>query len=215
MEASGELPDHLRVVVAVGPPLLRRGIVEVLQDAGMVVVGQAADMTSALRAVVEHAPNVLVVDLHLRAAFERGHVVAIARDRWPGLGIVALGDTSADAPMRTALDLGASAYLATGADPTQLVSSVRRTAAAPGAFLAENLTTLKKAARSTGGPRLTAREADVLRLAAEGLTVRAISGRLFVSESTTRSHLAGIYRKLGVTSRSQAVLVAERLGVLE
>jgi DNA-binding NarL/FixJ family response regulator len=54
----------------------------------------------------------------------------------------------------------------------------------------------------------------VLRLAAEGLTVRGISARLYVSEATTRSHLSGIYRKLGVTSRSQAVLAAERLGML-
>jgi ATP/maltotriose-dependent transcriptional regulator MalT len=64
------------------------------------------------------------------------------------------------------------------------------------------------------GPRLTRREAEVLALAAEGLTVEGISARLFVSPATTRSHLAGIYRKLGVSTRSQAVLTAERLGML-
>jgi DNA-binding NarL/FixJ family response regulator len=55
----------------------------------------------------------------------------------------------------------------------------------------------------------------VLALAAEGLTVQGISARLYVSDATTRSHLSGIYRKLGVTSRSQAVLAAERLGMLQ
>jgi DNA-binding NarL/FixJ family response regulator len=54
----------------------------------------------------------------------------------------------------------------------------------------------------------------VLKLAGEGLTVRGISARLFISEATTRSHLSGIYHKLGVSSRSQAVLAAERLGML-
>ena len=214
MDGAGEPPpDHLRVVVAVGQPLLRRGIVDVLREAGMAVVGQAADTASALRVVGENGPHVLVAHLHLRA-FERGHIVAITRDRWPRLGVVALADASSDTSMRTALDLGASAFVATDADPGQLVKAVRGAAVAPGAFLAENLTALKQVARNTAGPRLTTRERDVLRLAAEGLTVRAISGRLFVSESTTRSHLAGIYRKFGVTSRSQAVLAAERLGML-
>ena len=204
----------LRAVVAEGQPLLRRGLVEVLQDGGVQVVAQAIDTAGALRAVAERNPDVLVVSLDLKASFERGHVVAIARDRWPALGIVALGDTPGDTAMRMALELGASAYVAKSAEPAHLVSATVQSAAAPGAFLAENLAALRQVIRAGSGPRLTAREADVLRLAAEGLTVRAISARLFVSEATTRSHLSGIYRKLGVTSRSQAVLAAERLGML-
>lgn len=214
MTANAGSAASLRVVVAEGNALIRRGLVEVLGDAGITVVGQASDTGTALRTVAEHFPAVLVVSLDLRTSFERGHVVAIARDRWPNLGIVALGDAPGDAQMRTALELGASAYLTRSAEPGQVVTAVTQAAAAPGAFRSENLAALRQATRTPSGLRLTARESDVLRLAADGLTVRAISARLFVSEATTRSHLAGIYRKFGVTSRSQAVLAAERLGML-
>ena len=115
--------------------------------------------------------------------------------------------------MLAALELGASAHVPRTAEADHIVAATAQAAAAPGAFLAEDLVGSRRRARAAA-PGLTARESDVLRLAAEGLTVRGISARLYVSEATTRSHLSGIYRKLGVSTRSQAVLAAERLGLL-
>ncbi|HSO03183.1 MAG TPA: response regulator transcription factor, partial [Candidatus Limnocylindrales bacterium] len=126
--------------------------------------------------------------------------------------VIAMSETTSHESMLTALDLGASAYLPKTAAPEKFVTTAVRAAAAPGAFVADDVLAPRRQAR--GGPRLTPRESEVLDLAAEGLTVRGISARLYVSEATTRSHLSGIYRKLGVTSRSQAVLAAERLGML-
>lgn len=203
-----------RVVVADGNHLARYGLVAILTEAGLPVVAQAVDTAGVLRVLAEHTPDVLMVALDLGAGLERGHVVAIARDRWAHLGIVALSERASDEAMLSALELGASAYVPKSAEPAQFVTAAIQSAETPGAFLAQDLTAGRRAARTSRGPRLTPREGDVLRLAAEGLPVRAISARLFVSESTTRSHLAGIYRKLGVTSRSQAVLAAERLGML-
>lgn len=209
--ASQEHPaEGLRVVVADSHHLARRGLVEVLRSAGA-LVAQAEDADSALRRVADHRADVLVVTLDLPGS-ERGHVVAIARDRWPGLAVVALSAIADHEAMLSALELGASAYLPKTAAPERFVTTAIRAAAAPSAFLADDVLAPRRQAR--GGPRLTPREADVLELAAEGLTVRGISARLYVSEATTRSHLSGIYRKLGVTSRSQAVLTAERLGML-
>ena len=176
------------------------------------MVTQAQDAESALRAVAERRAHVLVVSLDLPGS-ERGHVVAIARDRWPALAVVALSDDVSHEAMLRALDLGASAYLPKTASPERFVSTAVRAAAAPGAFLADDVLAPRR--QALGGPRLTPRESEVLALAAEGLTVQGISARLYVSEATTRSHLSGIYRKLGVTSRSQAVLAAERLGMLQ
>ena len=201
----------LRVVVADSHHLVRHGLGEVLTSAGAAVT-LAADAESALREVAERQAEVLVVSLDLPGS-ERGHVVAIARDRWPGLAVVALSAETSHEDMLTALDLGASAYLPKTAPPERFVTTAVRAAAAPGAFVADDVLAPRRLAR--GGPRLTPRESEVLGLAAEGLTVRGISARLYVSEATTRSHLSGIYRKLGVTSRSQAVLAAERLGMLE
>ncbi len=201
----------LRVVVADAHHLVRRGLADVLTSAGAVVT-QAVDAESALRAVADVRAEVLLVSLDLPGS-ERGHVVAIARDRWPTLAVVALSEVSSHESMLTALDLGASAYMPTTADPQRFVATAARAAAAPGAFVADDVLAPRRQAR--GGPRLTPREVEVLGLAAEGLTVRGISARLYISEATTRSHLSGIYRKFGVTSRSQAVLAAERLGMLQ
>ena len=209
--ASQEFPaEGLRVVVADSHHLVRHGLAEVLRAAGA-LVAQAEDADSALRRVADHRADVLVVSLDLPGS-ERGHVVAIARDRWPGLAVLALSANADHEAMLSALELGASAYLPKTAPPERFVTTAIRAAAAPSAFLADDVLAPRRQAR--GGPRLTPREADVLELAAEGLTVRGISDRLYVSEATTRSHLSGIYRKLGVTSRSQAVLAAERLGML-
>ena len=210
--ASRERPSAvgLRVVVADAHDLLRHGLVEVLRTAGA-KVSQAVDSDSALRMVAEGRADVLVASLDLPGS-ERGHVVAIARDRWPTLAIVATSPEPDQDAMLRALELGASAYLPTTASPDRLVATAAQAASAPGAFLAEDVLAPRRRAR--GGPRLTPRESDVLSLAAEGLSVHGISARLYVSEATTRSHLSGIYRKLGVTTRSQAVLAAERLGML-
>lgn len=200
----------LRAVVAGAHHLVRRGLAEVLSSAGLSVT-QATDTESTLREVSAKQPSVLLVDLELPGS-ERGHVVALARGRWPDLAIVAMSDQPDRRSMLRALELGASAYLSTSADPERFVSAAHQAVAAPRAFLAEDVLASRR--QSAGGPRLTPRETEVLALAAQGLTVRGISGQLFVSEATTRSHLSGIYRKLGVTTRSQAVLTAERLGML-
>lgn len=201
----------LRVVVADSHHLVRHGLADVLASAGAVVT-QAADAESALREVAEQRAEVLVVSLDLPGS-ERGHVVAIARDRWPTMAVIALSDATSHEAMLTALSLGASAYMPKTATPDRFVTTALRAAAAPGAFVADDVLAPRRQAR--GGPRLTPRESEVLRLAADGLSVRGIAARLYISEATTRSHLSGIYRKLGVTSRSQAVLAAERLGMLQ
>lgn len=203
----------LRVVVADAHHLSRRGLVDVLRSAGADVLAEPTTAEAALRTLAENPADVLVVSLDLPRA-ERGHVVAIARDRWPGLAVVALSEGPSDQALFSALQMGASAYLPKTADPDRVVSAVVQSAAAPGAFVADDLLGASRRRTRSRGPRLTPREAEVLALAADGLTVRQISARLYVSEATTKSHLAGIYRKLGVTTRSQAVLAAARLGML-
>jgi DNA-binding NarL/FixJ family response regulator len=209
---DGAVATGLRVVVADGNPLVARGLAAVLADAGATVVAQELETAGTLDAVARQDPDVLVVSLDLPGTAP-GNVVAIARDRWPGLGIVALSAHPDDEAVLSALELGASAHVPRSAEPDHIVTAVVQAAANPGAFLAEDLGASRRRVR-VSEPGLTPREYDVLRLAAEGLTVAGISARLFVSQATTRSHLSGIYRKLGVSNRSQAVLAAERRGLL-
>ena len=201
----------LSAVVADSHHLTRSGLVRVLEQAGMRVLAEASDGESTLRAVSMGTPDVLLVALDL-GGVERGHVVAIARDRWPGMAVVALSAAGGDEAQLHAWQLGASAHLARTATPEQVIATVVQSVTAPSAFLGEDLLALRRGVGN--GPRLTRREAEVLQLAAEGLTVAGISQRLFISDATTKSHLSGIYRKLGVGTRSQAVLAAERWGML-
>ncbi len=210
VDTAGPSTKGLVVVVAEAHHLLRHGLAAVLGAAGAIVTA-VADSDAALRAVHDRRALALLVNLDLHGN-ERGQLVAIARDRWPSLAIVAFSAEPDHAAMLQALELGASAYLPCSVEPDRLLSTLTQAVSAPSAFLADDLLAPRRAARS--GPRLTQRESEVLTLAAEGLTVSGISDRLYVSPATTRSHLSGIYRKLGVTSRSQAVLTAERLGML-
>lgn len=212
MPEPDQRSPRLRAVVADSHHLARSGLVRVLEQAGHRVLAEESDGDALLRAVAWHLPDVLIVALDL-GGIERGHVVAIARDRWPELAVVAVSESGADDAQLLAWQLGASAHLARSATPEEVVATVLRAAAAPTAFLGEDLASLRRGGGSPG-PRLTGRESEVLRLAAEGLSVAAISRRLFVADSTTKSHLSGIYRKLGVTTRAQAVLMAERWGML-
>jgi DNA-binding NarL/FixJ family response regulator len=205
--------EGLRVVIADGNHLARRGLADVLAQAGAQVVGQATTAEQALRVLADTTPEVLLVSLDLPGT-QRGHIVAIARDRWPGMAVVALSETLDDTAMLAALELGASAYLPKTSEPDRFVAAALQAAATPDGFQAKGLSGAGRRLRQRG-PHLTPRESEVLALAAQGLTVAGISARLFVSEATTRSHLSGIYRKLGVTSRSQALLTAERLGMLQ
>jgi DNA-binding NarL/FixJ family response regulator len=206
------VPQAPAVVIAEANHLLRRGLSATLAEAGIAVLAEATDTDTALAAVGRHQPDVLLASLELPGRGS-GNVVAMARDRWPDLAVVALSPTASDEAVLLALALGASAQVPLTAPPEQVVAATRQAAASPGAFLAADLAGSRRRA-GAAEPGLTSREHEVLRLAGEGLTVREISARLFVAEATTRSHLAGIYRKLGVTSRSQAVLRAERLGLL-
>ncbi len=213
MQVRKRPAEGLRVVVADANHLDRRGLADILRDGGAEVVAQAPTMDAALRSVVESTPDALVVSMDLPRT-DRGHVVAIARDRWPHLAVVALSERPSDEALFAALRLGASAYLPKTVEPERFVTAVVQAVSAPGAFVADDLSSAGRRRARGRGPRLTPRESEVLVLAAEGLTVRQMSARLYVSEATTRSHLAGVYRKLAVTSRSQAVLAASRLGML-
>lgn len=213
MESSRRPAGGLRVVVADANHLARRGLVDILRAAGARVLAEPTTREETLQALADHAPDVLVVTLDLTGA-SRGPLVAITHERWPTVAIVTLSETASDEALLASLQMGAAAYVPKTSTPTQMVTAVVQAAAAPRAFVTDNVLSTSARRGRNRVPRLTAREAEVLALAAEGLTVRQIAARLFVSEATAKSHLSGIYRKLGVTSRSQAVLAAVRMGLL-
>jgi len=95
------------------------------------------------------------------------------------------------------------------------VSAARHAAASPRAFTAEDLpAALQRRMHAPTGPKLSPREGEVLELLVDGLVISQIARRLFISESTAKTHVANIYEKLGAGNRAQAVMAAVRLGLV-
>ena len=196
----------MRVVIGEDSVLLREGIARLLDEAGIEVVGQAADAEDLLRKVRAHKPDVAVVDIRmppdntddgLRAA-------ATIRAELPDTGILVLSQYVEE---HYAVDLLAAGSEGVGyllkdrvAEVDRFIDSVRRIDDG-GSVLDPEVVAQMLGRRREGGPleTLTDRERDVLRAMAEGQTNRAISEELFVSERAVERHVTSIFQKLDLS----------------
>jgi DNA-binding NarL/FixJ family response regulator len=196
----------MRVVIGEDTVLLRAGVARLLEDAGMEVVGQAADAEDLLRKVRAHKPDVAIVDIRmppgnaddgLRAAREM-------RSELPEVGVLVLSQYAEEHYVTQLLEDGAEGvgYLLKEriADVDRFLDSIRRVAEGGSALDPEIVALMM--GRRQGGPldALTDREREVLGLMAEGKTNRGIAGELFVSERAVERHVTAIFGKLGLPS---------------
>jgi two-component system, NarL family, response regulator LiaR len=205
------MSDRIRVVLAEDHALVREGTAELLERTGGVqVVGQAADGLEAVRLVQALRPDVLVIDLAMPGldgleATRRSLQVA------PATAVLALTAHEEEAYVRAMLEAGARGYLSKAARGGELVAAVRAVAAGE-TVLSPHLAVgiLRTDARS--GAALTPRELDILRAAARGLGNKQIGAELGLSARTVQTHLTRVFAKLGVSSRTEAVLHAIKMG---
>lgn len=188
-------------------------MVAILRDGGMEVVAEVATVTWALQAANTKRPDCLIASDDLPNS-ENFELITTARHRWPQMGLVALSARRDPTVLSAALAAGASVFLPKTALPAAFLGAVVQAVAAPNAFSAEDLLSVRRSRSKPRGPQLTAREVEVLALAAEGLSIEQMSRRMFVAESTTKSHLSRIYSKLGVSTRAQALMAAIDTGLL-
>jgi DNA-binding NarL/FixJ family response regulator len=212
----------IRVVVADDQTAVREGLallLDLLDD--VTVVGSASDGDEAVRLVAERGADVVLMDLRMPRC---DGVTATARLRaeHPDTRVVVLTTYAEDADILAALRAGALGYLTKDAGRTQIAAAVR--AAAGGQSVLDPQVQQRLLAAAGGGAPpapsvlpdgLTAREGDVLRLIAAGLSNREIAGRLYVSEATVKSHINRLFAKTGVRDRAQAVQYAYRHGLTE
>ena len=132
------------------------------------------------------------------------------------MGVVVLTMYAGDDKLFAALDAGASAFVGKDAPAEEVVAAARHAAVNPRAFTARDLAdAMQRRMNAPSGPKLSPREREVLELLVDGLAISQISRRLFISESTAKTHVANIYEKLGAGNRAQAVMAAVRLGLVE
>jgi DNA-binding NarL/FixJ family response regulator len=178
------------------------------------VVGECGTLAEAVRTVAAVTPDVVTLDVRLPDGSGLDLARSLRRSN-PQLGIVMLTMYAGDEQLFSALDAGASAFVPKDAPVGDVVAAARHAAATPGSFTAANLNEAMKRRMAPGRPQLSPRELEVLGLLAEGLGAAQIARRLFISESTTKTHISKVYEKLGAGNRAQALMSALRLGLIE
>lgn len=194
--------------------LIRNGLAAVLDlEADLDLVGTAGTVAEALEAYDELRPAVVIADLQLPDGTGLDIVRAVRRTD-ARTGLVVLTMHSGDDQIFAAMEAGASGFVGKDAPAAEVVRTVRHASVSPRSFVCAGLARAVLRRTDAGSTRLSDREHDVLLLLADGLGTAAIAERLFVSESTAKSHIGHIYQKLGAANRAQALVTAMRIGLL-
>ncbi|WP_328461813.1 response regulator transcription factor [Streptomyces sp. NBC_00448] len=204
----------IRLLLADDHPVVRAGLRAVLEtEPGLVVVAEAATAEEAVTRAVRGDIDVVLMDLQFGKGMNGAEATAAitARPGAPRVLVVTTYDTDADT--LPAIEAGATGYLLKDAPPEELAAAVR-TAAAGRTTLAATVADRLMHRLRTPGATLTRRETEVLALVAKGLSNGAVGDRLHLTEGTVKSHLAHIYAKLDVDSRTAAVATATELGLI-
>jgi DNA-binding NarL/FixJ family response regulator len=211
--------QRIRIVLADDHVMVRQGIRQFLEEAGDVeVVAEAGDGAEAVRAVEAYQPDVAVLDIRMPGVTGVEATRQI-KARFPQVRVLVLTAYDDDPYVFALLQAGADGYVLKTASGDELVRAVRtvhggRTALSPeiAAKVVRRATSGRPEGAADQVEPLTDREIEVLRLAARGLTNRAIGHELGISHRTVQGHLANIYGKMGVNSRTEAVTEALRRG---
>ena len=212
------MPDPIRVLIVDDHSVVREGLRAFLElQAGLEVVGEAADGVEAIEAGARLRPDVILMDLVMP---QLGGVAAMRRlrEQVPGARIIVLTSFLDDDKLLPALRAGAAGYLLKNAEPHEIVRAVR--AAHAGEALLDPVVAARLvetlAADDGQEPldRLTPREREVLVLIGRGYSNKRIANELELSEKTVKTHVGHVLAKLGVTDRTQAAVVAVRAGIV-
>lgn len=217
--------NAIRVLLVDDHALFRRGLQATLElEPDIVVVGEAADGAGAVARATELLPDVVLMDVRMprRSGIEACSAVKAAV---PSARIVMLTMSDDESDLYEAIKAGATGYLLKEIDPDELASSIRAVHSgqsllnpAMASKLLSEFTALASRPQTVPpvpAPKLTAREMEVLRLVARGMSNRDIATELFISENTVKNHIRNMLEKLHLHSRMEAVVYAVREKLLE
>ncbi|RUR83173.1 DNA-binding response regulator [Chlorogloeopsis fritschii PCC 6912] len=201
----------IRILIADDYPVVRRGLEAIIEfEQDMSIVGQARNGRVLLEAFRQLQPDVTLMDLRMP---EIGGVEAICaiKAEFENARIIVLTSYDGDEDIYRGLQAGAKGYLLKGAEPDELLEAIRVVhngqkyiPPVVGAKLLERM----------GTPELSQRELQVLQLIANGKSNQEIATALSIAEGTVKFHVNNILGKLGVSDRTQAVIVALKRGIV-
>ena len=210
------------VLICDDHPLFRQGLRRLLETThGFRVVGEAERTDEMLGLLGDLQPDVVLLDLELPGSSGIAALEAL-RGRAPTLHVLVVSGFGDPARVRDALRAGAHGYVLKNAPPEEIVEAVRRVAAGRPVLdprLAEAVATILRGDPEEDSLRrrvetLTAREAEVLRLAAGGANNAEIAKQLFISEGTVKNHMTSVLQKLDVPDRTNAAILAVKRGLV-
>jgi len=194
--------------------LIRQGLRRAFErSVDFTVVGEAGTVAEGLAQAAQLQPDIVVTDIRLPdgSGLDLTRQLRAAR---ADLGIVVLTMYAGDDHLFGALEAGASAFVPKNAPADEVVAAARHAVTSPNAFSAADLADAMKRRLAPAGPQLSPRESEVLQLLADGMSVAGIARKLYVSESTAKTHISKLYDKLGAGNRAQALMTALRMGLL-
>lgn len=204
----------IRLILVDDHPVVRHGIRGMLEaEPDLTVVGEASSGPAGVALAAELRPDIVLMDLRMPGG---DGVEATARivATVPGVRVMVLTTYESDRDILRAIEAGAGGYLLKDASPAELAEGVRAAARGETVLAPSVASTLVRQVRSPAPPALSAREAEVLRLVARGLTNADIGRELFIAEATVKTHLLRAFAKLDVADRTAAVTRAMSHGLL-
>lgn len=213
LPASTAMNTHskLRVILADDHPVVRDGLAAIVnQQADMQVIAEASDGEEALALFLQHQPDVMVLDLRM-PRLDGANVVQRLLELHPKARILIMTTYDGDEDIFRSLSQGAKGYILKDA-PRQEILSAIRAVSNDQPYTSSSIAT--KAIQRMARPTLTQREQHVLQQLAQGLSNKEIARRLDITEGTAKTHVKAILTKLDAISRTEAVAVAHRRGLV-
>jgi two-component system NarL family response regulator len=200
-----------RVLLVDDHALLRTGVANIInQEPDLEVVAEAGNGVEAIDAYMRHRPDVTLLDLRM-PVMEGVEAVRQIRERDPRARVIVLTTYDTDEEISRALKAGAKAYVLKDISADDLIGCIHEVLAGK-TYLAP--AAAAKLAEGVARVRLTPRELATLQLMADGKANKEIASELGISERTVKTHLGHLFEKLGVASRTEAIGVATRRGLV-
>ncbi len=208
---------QIRVLVVDDHKVVRKGLrtfIAVHDD--LILVGEAGNGEEAVEQCAELLPDVVLMDLKM-LVMDGPTAIEHIRERFPDVSIIALTSFDDDTLARQALEAGAIGYLFKDVEEDELMSAIRLANQGRGIVAPEAMQALVARSRDEDeyAVDLTAREQETLALVARGLTNPQIAKRLSISVSTVNFHVHNVLDKLGAKTRTEAVVIAAREGLID
>ena len=191
--------------------VVRQGIAALAKREGLDVVGEAKSKEEAIAMIAATTPDVITVDLSLPDGSGL-EIVKFARRNSQSLGIVVISILDDDSNLLASMNAGASAFVSKTSPLDEILNAIYSAKRAPLSFTSNGLIRAVNSREFKG--TLTVRELEILAKLPSGLTGDELAHELFITESTLKTHLGSIYRKLQVRNRSGAVSEAKRRGLI-